>query len=272
MVNFLTGNVYYHQDVAVVDVQTIINQIVAMALAATPAWTNPLAGQIVSPLDASGRQMTIQFNRIAATNLEMVVTDPQARSVTRRAQIAGGGSTINYYISQFTMILDWLNVATSEGLASLMLDESPEIQTSHANWLIVCGARNAANALDNGWLFGACYLIRSANAYALLVNAGLPPFYLSNPNGATNGYESRTIAGSNIWAPWIIMGDTALNIYNIYGKVYQCLVTKDTYNPPDSEVSVPVDQASSVIFRVLNMPAWAPTGTGYHDRLASRKT
>ncbi len=111
MVNFLTGNVYYHQDLGVTDVNTIITEITTLALAAVPAWTNPSAGKLVSPLDAAGRQFTVQFNRIAATNLEMVLTDPQLRTSTRRAQIAGAGSTINYYINQYGLFLDWAPIA-----------------------------------------------------------------------------------------------------------------------------------------------------------------
>lgn len=270
---YLSGFVYYHQDVGVVDVQTIINQITTMALAATPAWTNPVAGKIVSPLDASGRQMTIQFNRIAATNLEMVVTDGSLRTSTRRAQIAGGGSTVNYYIGQFHMALDWLNGATPEGLWSVMLDESPESQTSHNMWLVMNGSRTAGDALDGNWLFGSSFLIRSANVFAILNNGILAPIYNAGINQSTNGFISRTLGGSNIWCPLIAMGDfPGANVFNIYGKYYQCLVTRGTYNTPGSEVSVPIDNANSAIFRVLNIPAWTPAGTTFDDRMAVRKT
>jgi hypothetical protein len=269
---FLTGNVYYQQDVGVVDVTTIINDTIAKALAAVPAWTNPSAGKIVSPMDADGRQVSIQFNRISATNLEMVSTDGQGRSATRRAQIAAGGSTVNIYIGQFHMILDWLNSSTPEGLATIMLDESPEVQTSHNMWMVVLGKRTAADAIDGGWVFGAALIVRNANTFVLSSLGILCPIYNDTSNGNTSGGQSRTQGGSNIWWPIIQMGDFPnANVFNITGKYYQCLAAKDTFNPPDSEVSVPIDQTNTAIFRVLQQPTWVPSGS-YSDRMAVRKT
>lgn len=266
---YLTGNVYYAQDVGVTDVNTIITKIVALALAATPAWTNPSAGKIVSPLDSSGRQMTIQFNRISATNLEFVVTDGQGRTLTKRAQIAVAGSTINYFIGQFHMVLDWLNGATPEGMFAIMLDESPEVQTSHNRWVVATSSRNVADALDNGWQGSTDFVVRSANVFALFQNCFLYPAYNVNAGGfASAGSQNRTIGGSNIWFPLIQMGDTTAGNFRIYGRLYQCLNIKGTAVAPASEVSVPIDQSTSVIMKVLQSPATASP----NDRIAVRKT
>lgn len=266
---YLSGTVYYAQDLAVVDVTTIINKIIALALAATPAWTNPSAGKIVSPADASGRQMTIQFNRIAATNLEMVITDGAGRTLTRRAQIAGAGSTINYFIGQFHMVLDWTNGATSEGLFSIMLDESPESQTSHNRWIVGAGSRSAADALDNGWQCSTDFPVQSANTFAILQNCYLiASFNVQQSGFASGGLQGRTIGGSNIWFPAIQMSASVAANNRIYGRLYQCLLVKGTSAGVGVEVSVPIDQTTSVIMKVLQMPL---TGTP-NDRFAVRKT
>lgn len=268
---YLTGSVYYDQEVGVVDVATMITNIKALALAATPAWTNPAGDTILSPADASGRQMQIAFSRISATNLAFTLTDGQGRTLTRRAQINAAGSTINYYIGQFHMVMDWLNSATPEGILCAMLDESPETQTSHDRWVVATSSRSAADANDAAWIFGGLFVVRSANTFAVLLLGVLAVPYTG---GAlqSGGIQSRTIGGSNLWVPLISMGDSTVNVYKIFGKLYQCLATKDTYVATGAEVSVPIDQANSVIFKVLDMPAWAPGGTNYHDRLAVRKT
>jgi hypothetical protein len=267
---YLTGTVYYQQDVGVVDVNTIIASIKALALAATPAWTNPGGGgTIKSPADASGRQMTIAFTRIAATNLEFTVTDGAGRTLTKRAQIAGAGSTVNYFIGQFHMVLDWMNGATPEGIYCIMLDESPETQTSHNRWVVAASSRNAADALDNGWQCCSIFIVQSANTFALLQNCYLIPAFNAQQAGfASGGLQGKTIGGSNIWFPCIAMSASIAANNRIYGRLYQCLLVKGTSAGIGVEVSVPIDQSSSVIMKVLQMPL---TGTP-NDRFAVRKT
>ncbi len=269
---YLTGNVLYAQLAGVLDVQTIINQVTTMATTLSPAWTNPMAGKLVSPPDGNGRQFTIQFNRISATNLEMVMTDGSARTMTRRAQINAGGSAVDCYVGQFHMILDWLNGSTPEGLLACMLDESPELQTSHNMWMVGNGSRNTGDSLDSFWQYGAFLVIRNAGTFAILLYGAMAPLWNRTSNNANNGNLGRTIGGSNLWVPLIAMGDTVANVFNIYGKVFACLGTRLAFTPPGAEVSVPVDQANSSIFRVLNMPTWNPGVTPLGDVMAVRKT
>ena len=269
---YLSGLVSYDQDIGVTDVATIITNIKALALAATPAWTNPAGDTIVSPADSSGRQMTIAFSRIAATNLEYTVTDGQARTLTRRAQINAAGSTVNYFIGQFHMVLDWANGATPEGILCCMLDESPEVQTSHDRWVVSTSSRDAANTNDARWMFGSLFVVRSANTFAILVNGVLAMISEGGNNAPNNGILNRTIGGSNIWCPIISMGDSSANIYNIYGRLYQCLNMKSIWVAVGAEVSVPIDQSNSVIFKMLQMPSWTAVGQATNDRMAVRKT
>lgn len=266
---YLTGTVYYAQDVGVVDVATIITKIKTMALAAVPAWTNPSGDKIVSPADSSGRQYSVQFTRVAATNLEILFTDGQGRTLTKRAQIAGAGSTINYFIGQFHVVLDWMNGATPEGMYAIMLDESPEVQTSHNRWLVATSSRNAADAIDNGWLASSNFCVQSGAVFAINTNCFLYPAYNIQQSGfAAGGSQNRTIGGSNVWFPLIQMSASIALNNRIYGRLYSCLNIKGTVAPVGSEVSVPIDQSTSIIMKVLQMAA---TGTP-NDRFAVRKT
>jgi hypothetical protein len=272
MVSYLSGSVRYRRDAGVTDVQTIIDNLVTEATALSPAWSNPSSGKLVSPADATGRKMTLQFTKISATNLEMTLTDGSGRTITRRAQIAAGGSAVDYYVGQFHMMLDWLNSATPEGFFAIMLDESPELQTSHEKWMVMNSSRTAADSLDSSWLFGAAYIIRSTNAYVWLGAGWLIPYLNAGLNAGFEGMMSRTVGGSNLWAPIIQMGDTVSGTYKIRGKYFQCLMIKDIYASVGSEVSLPVDDSTTVIMRVTNLPRYAPFGVQEAERLAVRKT
>ena len=264
---YLTGNVTYVQLAGVVDVNTILTQLATTLTGLSPAWTANGGNSYTSPIDSSGRQFTIVFSRISATNLQFQVTDGSGRSLTRRAQIAAGGSAVNIYAGQYHLVLDWLNGATPEGIYAIMLDESPELQTSHNMWLIANSSRTSADANDSSWAFGTYWGIRSGGVFASSsAFAFLQPVYNNLSNNASSGTLGRTIGGSNLWCPLIALGDTSANIFNIFGRLYACLNARLQYSPVGAEISVPIDQSNSAIFRTLNM-------TGHvGDLFAVRKT
>jgi hypothetical protein len=252
--NYLNGTTRYRRDVGVTDVTTIITDLTTEATALTPAWTNLGGGHLQSPADSAGRKMDLQFNRISATNLEMVGTDGAGRSFTRRAQIAGGGSNVDFYVGQFHMVLDWVNAGTSEGLHAIMLDETPESQTSHDKWLNLHGSRDSSNVATS-WKTGSSGIVR-ASTYAEVVQRVL--YALATKRGmfgpASGLALTRTQGGSNVWFPAIQMGDTVSGTLKIRGKWYQHLLTNQVIFPAGSEVSVPIDGATTAVFRVLNVP------------------
>jgi hypothetical protein len=263
---YLTGNVTYVQLAAVVDVSTILTQLATTLPALSPAWTANGGNSYTSPVDSSGRQFTMAFSRISATNLQCILTDGSGRTLTRRAQIAAGGSTVNIYASQFYLVLDWLNGATAEGIGAWMLDESPELQTSHNMWMTGNSSRTAADALDGAWTFGSGFIIRSGGVFALLAGGWMQPVYHNVSNNSTEGTLGRTLGGSNLWVPIIAMGDSVTNIFNIYGRLYGALNARASFSPIGAEISVPIDQSNSAIFRTLSMSG------NLGDLFAMRKT
>jgi hypothetical protein len=273
MLSYLTGNVLYQHDTGITDVQTIIDHIETLATSLVPPWTSyPSAGELVSPIDSAGRQMTLLFSRINATTLQLETIDGASRTSVRRAQINGAGTAVDYYIGQFHMVLDWVNVSTAEGFFAIVLDETPENQTSHDKWLVMNGSRTTGNSNDSNWLFGTAYLVRSGGVFALLSNGLYAPYYVIVGSGTGNadGLQSRTVGGSNLWTPLIQAGDTVSNVYKVRGKYFQCLTAFDTYTSVGAEVSVPIDESTTGIFRVLNMPAWSPAGVNLNSRMAVR--
>jgi hypothetical protein len=252
--NYLSGQVSYRNDVGVTDVTTIITNLVALALAASPAWTNPSGNTIVSPADASGRQMTLAFSRISATQLQVIATDGQSRSVTRRANIAGGGSSIFYYLGQFHCVLDWLNGASGEGLHCVMLDETPELQTSHNRWLSVHGIRDGSGSSLGDWFVLYNAIVDSTNAFVEKF-AWLYPQATARAVTHDGLAGFRTPGGSNILYPVIQMGDSTSGIYKIFGKLYQHLICSATRFSQNSEFTVPLDDSTTGVFKVLYVPA-----------------
>jgi hypothetical protein len=254
---YLQGNVRYKLDISVTDVQTIIDNVTSEAIALSPAWTNPSAGKIISPEDTDGRKMTIEFSRISATNLQAVFTDGQGRTSTRRAQIAGGGSNINYYIGQYHMVLDWLNSTTPEGMYAMILDLSPELQTAHNKWMVVNTSRTSADSNDSMWTTDSCVTVRSSDVFATLASKNFSPIGgYQNGGGSGAGGCLRTIGGSTIWTPILHFADTSSGSYRYRGRFYQCLYTQSEYIGTGLEITVPIDEITTGTFKTLNM---APT-------------
>lgn len=251
---YLQGNFRYKTDNPVTDVQTIINSIVSEATAVSPAWTNPSAGKIVSPADPVGRQVTIQFTKIGTTELEMTATDPGLRSVTRRAKIAAGGTRVNYFIGQFHMAIEIVagDTGAGQGLFTNILDLSPEGQNAHNNWLVVGGSLNSSGT-DDGQ-FGTMYwhTIRSAGSYAAFFGGSLLPCGLSSGGGIGFGCPTRTVSGSNLWWPIVACGDTVSNSYLIRGKFQQMLYCSANFLNTGTDISVPIDDSTTGVFRILS--------------------
>lgn len=256
---YLNTNIRYKRDATVTDVQTIINSIVAEAQAITPAWSNPLSGKIVSPADADGRQVTVQFNKISATVLEMVVTDGQGRSVTKRANIAVAGSNIDYFTGPYSFYIDWFNAdnSNSEGHYVSLLDLSPELQTAHNKWVVMHGSRLSGGTFQD-WNVGHPAFVNSTGAFGVVAGSYLYPFGNNRTinNGGIGGGKlaTRTPAGSNYWYPVIQIGDpVSAGVYRIYGKWFQALLCNSGIFAAGSEVSVPVDESTTGVFRVLQI-------------------
>lgn len=267
--NYLSGAPGYRNDAAVVDVQTIIDNLTTLVTGLTPPWTNPGAGHVVSPVDASSRKMDLVFTRISATSLQVVATDNNGRSLTRRANIAGGGSSVDYYAGQFHLFLDWLNGATPEFLHLALLDESPELQTSHNKWLRIHGNRNSAGADLSNTFAGYSAIVDSSAAFAEKALAVLYPQAVTRNVNNDGKLCTRTHGGANVLYPLIQMGDTVSGQYKILGKVYQVLFCSSVRFADGAEFTVPLDESTTGVFKVLHLPVPASNNP---TKMAARKS
>lgn len=274
--SFLQGNVRYKQTTGITDVQTIIDDAVTEATALTPPWTNPSAGKIVSPVDSFGRYIELQMTKISATVLEVVMTDPFARTLTRRANISGT-VTCDFYIGQWHFGLDW---SSGEGYYACILDLSPEDGDAHNKWVFVTAPRDGTGTLDiagGAHNLSDGFVIRSAGTYARYsVGSNYIWATAANSEGGSGNVEgdggaNQTLAGSVIWSPIVVFGDSATNDFRIRGRIPQMLSTGKQHVSAGGEYPIPVDESTTGTFRVLN--PLIPNSSFYdHRRFAIRRS
>jgi hypothetical protein len=247
------------------DVANTITRIQTKAVAL--GWTNPLAGKVVSPANPVGQQLTLQFNKIAAGNLEMVFTDSFNRTFTRRAQTGGGAFTERLYVSQFSMFIDFSN---GEGLWGSILDCAPDPQNSHDQTFAGHGARTSADALDG--LF--------VTSGSMKLDASSPRLYVANADSvfiqrfvntgavAGRGMTPFSQGGSRYWFPIWQEGISSGTQHRIRGRIINALMVSDS-EAAQTELVVPLDESNTGTFKVL---AFTNTGTRLQAKFAVRKS
>lgn len=265
--NWLSGSFNFLETTGVTDVANTITRIVAQAtaLSGSAAWSNPLSGKIVSSADASGRSITVQFNKISATNLEMVLTDGSGRTFTRRAQFSGS-MTERIYANQFGVFIDFSN---GEGLWASILDPTPNTLLSHDQWATGHGARTSADALDGNFkAAGAMQLDASsprvfvAQTMAAVVQCGSRP--------QTQNFVGYSYSGSRLWYPFIHHGPNTAGDNRVRGRVFQCMLVHASEGD-QSEFSVTVDQSTSVLMKILGFPTNGTGSSKLNCKMAVRK-
>lgn len=112
---------YYHQSTGVTDVTTVISDT-RTGLVTNLGWTEPTTALFKSVPDAAGKWFDVLLTRISATNLELRVRDHRgATLITRRIQIDGAGTVINYFFNVQGMLIE-SNRATIEVAQAHLLD------------------------------------------------------------------------------------------------------------------------------------------------------
>ncbi len=248
---FLQPSFNYLQTVGVTDVATTITRIETQAVAL--GWTNPGAGHIICPANIFGQYIDLQFNRISATVLEMVFTDSLGRSFTRRAQITSP-MTERLYLNTFGFFFDPGN---GEGLWGSILDTTPELQDCHDQTFVGHGARAADSTFDNLWSTVGAMQLSSANprVYTPFVRAGLVP--RGGLDNAGNCGYSQT--GSRMWYPCAQVGPVSGTTQRYRGRPFQALWVSN-FEAAQSEFVVPLDQATTGLFKVLSFISLATYG------------
>jgi len=227
-------------------VTDVANTIIRMkARAALLGWTNPVGDTIVSPANAVGQQITIALSRIGATNIQMVVTDSQGRSCTRRCQTPAS-FTERLYFNTYGFFFDPGN---GEGLWFSLLDLSPDLQSSHDQFAAGHGTRNNADAVDVTMSVMAAMQLSSATPRVYTAVAAATWV----PRGSLDcgGTQKFSQAGSRMWYPLVQAGPSVGTTLRIRGRVYQAILVSNG-EAPQSEFTVPLDQATTGLFKVLS--------------------
>jgi hypothetical protein len=203
-----------------------------------PAWTEPSASLFKSPVDSAGRFFDILLTRIDAGTLEMRVRDQLARTIcTRRIQSGGVPFFIQIYSGQFHFILD---VITSGGWASIyagILDQSPDAQGAHGNYVYGGGYLNTSNTADGNSSVAKCYMLDNGSS---AVNDRMSLF--SNSGTTACLYN---VNGARIYRPLEQYAKIGAYDYRFCGRRYQQLLcTSDLQFL--TRMSVPIDNVSGV--------------------------
>lgn len=244
---YLANAFNFLETASVADVANTITRIQTQALLL--GWTNPVAGTIVSPANPVGQQITLAFSKISATNIQMVATDSLGRTITRRCQTPAS-FTERLYLNTYGFFFDPGN---GEGLWWSILDLSPDLQDSHDQWATGHGTRTSGDVVD---------VTMSAHASCQL-NSATPRVYTPVavttwvPRGSLDiaGSQKFSQAGSRMWYPLVHTGPSVPTTLRIRGRVYQALLVPNT-EAAQSEFTVPLDQATTGLFKVLS---WVST-------------
>ena len=249
---YLQPNFNFLETAGVTDVANTITRLKSQALLL--GWTNPVGDTIVCPANSVGQQITVAFSRISATNIQMVVTDSLSRTCTRRCQTAAT-FVERIYFNTFGFFFDPGN---SEGLWFSLLDLSPDLQNSHDQFATGHGTRNSSDSAD----------VTMSVMASMQLNSASPRVYTATaittwmPRGSldTGSNQKFSQSGSRMWYPLVHVGPTASStVIRIRGRVFQALLVPST-ETAQSEFTVPLDQATTGLFKVLSWAASANAG------------
>lgn len=261
---YLAANFNFLETAGVTDVANTITRLVAQAVAL--GWTNPLAGKVVSPANSAGQQLTLQFTKISATNLEMVFTDALGRTFTRRAQTAAS-FTERIYFTQYSFFWDPGN---GEGLWGSILDTTPDLQGSHDQTYAGHGARTSGDALDGNFVTsGAMKLDASTpRVYSASADSVFMPRFMNVGAVVGRGMVPYTTSGSRLWYPIWQEGLSSGSQRRLRGRVFGALFVSDS-EAAQSEIVVQLDESTSGLFKIL---AFANGGTRLQAKFACRRS
>ena len=133
---------------SVTDVADIIVDFRTMALAQTPAWTEPVAGTFQSPVDGLGRFYTLTLVATTSLRLQWLVKDQNGVTICdREIDCSGAGTSVNYFVGEFHAFIEILE-ATPEIGQSGILDETPLAEDAILNYVYGTAYRNSGGGVD----------------------------------------------------------------------------------------------------------------------------
>lgn len=258
--NFLATPFNYLKTLGETDVANSITRISAQLLAL--GWTNPVGTTFQSPADSGGNFIKLTFNRISATQLEMVLLDSLSRTFTRRATTPAS-FTENLYCSSFAFYWDPGN---TQGLWASIYDLSPELQSAHDQFCVGHGFQTAANADDSTFFTSGGMQLDASSPRVFSPVKQISFLTRANFDGGNLG-AGYSQPGSRLWYPIIHVGLSMAGVTRIRGRVQQAIWVH-LNEAVGSEFSVPLDQATTGLFKVLSFRSDSST---FAYAMAARK-
>jgi hypothetical protein len=262
---YLANNFNYLRTTGVTDCTATITRLIAQAVAI--GWTNPSGNTIKSAVNGVGQFIKMTFTRISALNLEVLFEDSLGRTFTRRTQMPNP-YVEDLYFNTYGMAFDPGN---GEGIWGSILDLSPELQDAHDQFAAAHAARDTANTLAGNFQTSAAGQLNSAsprvyvftNAITILAPRG--NLLSATP---TAGMLPFSQPGSRLWYPVIQVGPVnSAGDMRIRGRVFQMLYVSESEST-GTEIVVPIDGASTGVFKVLAFPVAA---VAWRGKMAMRK-
>ncbi|MGH9461069.1 MAG: hypothetical protein ACRD5D_00545 [Candidatus Polarisedimenticolia bacterium] len=252
--SYLQGNFRYLQITGVDDVQDIMDAVDLEVLALSPAWTDLGSDEYKSPVDADGRFVKVKMTRIDADTLEILTTDPQARAFTRRMDIANP-SVVDIYVGQFHLFVDCST--NGHGFWAAVLDLAPLPQDVHDEYVVGNAKLDATGADD------AQYDTKSVQS----LNSDGPPRVFEYVQGLAvfgNNLTTafRSVAGAYRMLPVFVFGEVNPGEFMLRGRLRQTLACHRDLAAGIEKV-VPVDEATTGVFRVLALPSGVGANTDF---------
>jgi len=241
----------YYSNAAVDDVQHILDDL--DTLLAANGWTvTAPGGPYTTPVDPWGRWFKLTFTRISATRLDCAMTDDQARVTSTREMQITGTQTINYYYG--TRYVYIVNTGQEDTIFATLLSLYPESETVHNRYCVFFGTRTSAGGVSSNTV-GCLETVRGdTNAYVV---QGTPSYSLYLVYGCSTGsntcVNARHISGARRWYPAWSAGRDTLGTYGMRGRLYNVLLMMQGTGLIGTEYTIPVDQATTGVFKILNI-------------------
>jgi hypothetical protein len=240
---FLNTTFRYLSVASVLDVAVIITNFRAEVLAL--GWTEPSANLFKSPVDVDGRFMDILLTPVSTTRLGWRVRNPAALTICDRTiDIDVLGSEVRIFTGLYHAVVENVRATREIGQAYLV-DESPDTQTSHSNYVVASGYRTSAGVVDAlGTTAGILFALdagvsTSAARVMCLVNT------------AATVVPKLTPSGDQIAAPAEISANMG-GVQRMIGRLFQVYIA-DGGLAFDAEVTFPIDTATNAVFKVIGL-------------------
>jgi len=256
----------YREHVAVVDVQTIIDDLYT-DLVTTGGWTCTVGGVGVTPTTyktptrSDGAFFTITLTRISATRLSFIMYDNIGLLVnnqtdTRLDIAASPGNSVQTYAGPFHLVVNSAR-ATPECFMCGIADQTPEpLATPRPIFFASAGPRNNAGTLTMQTWGNLFMLLPGTAAYAVQ-SAAYSCCMARAPQQGTQ-YILATLSGTYVAWPAEFYFPGTMSVSGWWaGRICQCVMVDSSLLTFGSEINVPLDGTTTGVFKVVGLTAYS---------------